>query len=254
MPKSDVCKCAGCQAKFCYPQANINDPLPPLTEAPKNCPMRRHPDVIRQATGNYHKANIREFARLASIQEAQCYERTESGMRTTIPRIEEIMQLALKCGLTNLGLAFCLGLRDEARLVTKIFENKGFKVSSVCCKVGRMPKESIGIKNGEKITGPDRLEPMCNPVVQAEIMNTEQVDLVVLLGLCAGHDTLFFKYCQRPCTVLAVKDRVTGHNPLAAVYLSNSPYYKRLQTPEPQPHANPGGEASWKKVDIMHEE
>lgn len=33
-----------------------------------------------------------------------------------------------------------------------------------------------------------------------------------------------------PTTVLAVKDRVTGHNPLAAVYCSNA-YYRRLKRP-----------------------
>lgn len=59
------------------------------------------------------------------------------------------------------------------------------------------------------------------------ILNAENVDLAIMLGLCVGHDTLFIKYCQRPVTVLAVKDRVTGHNPLAALYLSSS-YYRRL--------------------------
>jgi uncharacterized metal-binding protein len=49
-----------------------------------------------------------------------------------------------------------------------------------------------------------------------------------LLGLCVGHDSLFFKYADAPVTVLAVKDRVTGHNPLAAVYLMDS-YYSRLK-------------------------
>ncbi len=251
--KSDVCKCATCQGKICYPRGNnINAPLPPLNEAPGHCPMRRYPDEIRRATGNYHKANIREFARLASIQEAECYGISADGMRTEIPRIEEIVQFAKKCNYTKLGLAFCIGLREEARLTTKIFEAKGFQVSSICCKVGRMPKEIIGIKGEEKITGPDMMEPMCNPVVQAKIMNAEEVDLVVLLGLCVGHDTLFFKYCDRPCTVLAVKDRVTGHNPLAAVYMSKSPYYSRLQTPEPKEESRTG--LDWKKVDIMHEE
>jgi len=249
---SDTCKCAHCQSKICYPHANMNDPLPPLTDAPKHCPMRRHPEIIRGATGNYHKPNIREFARLAAIQEAECYERTEIGLRTKIPRIEEIIQLARKCHFTRLGLAFCIGMRPEARQVSKIFENNGFQVSSVCCKVGRMPKESIGVTGDEKIHGPDRLEPMCNPVVQAEIMNTEAVDMVILLGLCAGHDTLFFKYCERPCTVLAVKDRVTGHNPLAAIYLSESPYYGRLGKPAPQPET--ASDEAWKKVDIMREE
>lgn len=33
---------------------------------------------------------------------------------------------------------------------------------------------------------------------------------------------------EAPCTVLAVKDRVTGHNPLAAVYTLDS-YYRALK-------------------------
>ncbi|HAA89823.1 MAG TPA: hypothetical protein DCE07_04510 [Peptococcaceae bacterium] len=59
-----------------------------------------------------------------------------------------------------------------------------------------------------------------------------------MLGLCIGHDTPFIKYCQAPVTVLAVKDRVTGHNPLAALYLSSS-YYRRLLEKEPDDLSSP---------------
>jgi uncharacterized metal-binding protein len=43
-----------------------------------------------------------------------------------------------------------------------------------------------------------------------------------------AHDSLFFKHAEAPTTVLAVKDRVTGHNPLAAIYLSDS-YYRKIK-------------------------
>ena len=49
------------------------------------------------------------------------------------------------------------------------------------------------------------------------------------MGLCVGHDTLFIKHVKSPTTVLAVKDRVLGHNPLAALYLSDS-YYRRVHS------------------------
>lgn len=52
-----------------------------------------------------------------------------------------------------------------------------------------------------------------------------------MLGLCVGHDTLFMKYAKAPMTVLAVKDRVTGHNPLAAVYLAQGYYNKKFIRP-----------------------
>jgi uncharacterized metal-binding protein len=44
------------------------------------------------------------------------------------------------------------------------------------------------------------------------------------LGLCFGHDSLVIKYLDAPVTILAVKDRVMGHNPLAAIYNSDSYY------------------------------
>ncbi len=114
-------------------------------------------------------------------------------------------------------------------MVTEILEGKGFQVVSICCKVGRDPKESIGLKGEEKIRGPEMQEFMFNPILQAELLNEEEVDLAIMLGLCIGHDTLFLKYCSVPCTVLAVKDRVFGHNPLGAVYLSRPPYYGRMR-------------------------
>jgi len=52
-------------------------------------------------------------------------------------------------------------------------------------------------------------------------------ELNVLIGLCVGHDSPFFGYSEAPVTVLMVKDRVTGHNPAAALYSSES-YYRRL--------------------------
>ena len=69
---------------------------------------------------------------------------------------------------------------------------------------------------------------MCNPLLQAEILNQEKTDLNIVLGLCVGHDALFLKKAEAFSTVLAAKDRVTGHNPLAAVYTVHS-YYQKLK-------------------------
>lgn len=229
-PKEKRSVCAKCPGTSCYPMIPADTQLPPLEEAPGFCPMRRFPDVMEKVAGEYAKPSVREFARLASIQEAQCYELTPSGIRTKIPRIEETVEFAKKCGYTRLGIAFCVGLKEEARMLTSIFEAKGLEVVSVNCKVGRIPKEDIGLTGEEKIMA-SLMEPMCNPVAQAEVLNAEQVDLAVMLGLCVGHDTLFIRYCRVPCTVLAVKDRVLGHNPLAALYLSKGPYYSRLGMP-----------------------
>ena len=225
---SEESQCTRCSGIFCYPNIAA-DQYPSFDEAPSSCPTILRTDIIEEALSHYDAEEVREFARLASVQEFECYEHTPAGIRTRIPRIEETVQFARKNGYKKLGLAFCAGLANEARMVTDILEGNGFEVVSICCKVGAVPKERIGIKPEEKISGPDLYESMCNPITQARILDEEGADFVILLGLCVGHDSLFIKYCQAPMTVLAVKDRVTGHNPLAAVYLSRSPYYGRLR-------------------------
>jgi len=133
-------------------------------------------------------------------------------------------------GYERLGLAFCIGLVKEAAVVEEILKAHGFDVVSVLCKAGRTSKEKIGIKDEEKIhQGTD--EAMCNPIYQAKLLNHEKSEFNILIGLCVGHDSLFFKYAEAPTTVLAVKDRVTGHNPLVAIYLSES-YYRKIKHTE----------------------
>ncbi len=202
--------------------------------ASKGCPTWTHGGVLEEACGEYEVDGIRQFALQASRQEAECYANRHQRpyvMQPSKPRIVEICEFARKMGYKRLGLAFCIGLIREAAVVDEVLKVNGFEVVSVICKAGRTSKESIGIADEEKIyQGTD--EAMCNPIYQAKLFNHEKTDFNVMLGLCVGHDSLFFKYAEAPTTVLAVKDRVTGHNPLAAIYLSDS-YYRRLKHPGP---------------------
>ena len=224
-------RCARCPTRVCENRgARVSDGRISLEKAPAFCPNKNMPGVVAEALAEYDRPEVREFARLASIQEAECYQRLPDGFRTLIPRVEELIQFAGKCGYKRLGIASCGGLMNEARLLTDVLENKGFEVVSVQCKVGAVAKESLGLKPDEKIGEPESWESMCNPIAQAMVINRSRVDLAVMLGLCIGHDTLFIRYCRVPMTVIAVKDRVFGHNPLAALYLSGSPYYSRLMT------------------------
>jgi uncharacterized metal-binding protein len=228
MPKLKKPACAKCPTGICDPAIKADDKFP-LEKAPDFCPMKNMTGVLQGVMTEYDKPEIREFARQASIQEFECYEQTPEGRRTKNPRILELIEFSRKCGYKKLGLAFCAGLSNEARVLTGILENHGFEVVSIRCKTGAVQKERIGIKPEQKIAGPDSWESMCNPIAQAEVLNSAKVDFAVMLGLCIGHDSLFIKYCRVPMTVIAVKDRVTGHNPLAALYTINS-YYKRLAT------------------------
>ncbi len=219
-------RCASCEndliSKICISEAG---------KATKGCPTVNQKAVLEESIAAYEIPEICEFARQASIQEGECYENRKENpfvLEPTKTRIVEIYEFARKMGYQRLGLAFCIGLVKEARVVERILTHHGFEVVSVMCKAGRVMKDKIGIKDEEKVM-PGIPEAMCNPIFQAKILNREKTEFNILLGLCVGHDSLFFKYADAYTTVLAVKDRVTGHNPLAAVYLTDSYYHKILR-------------------------
>jgi uncharacterized metal-binding protein len=199
---------------------------------PKYCPTLNRAGTIKKAFKEYQKSKIKEFARQASIQEGECYANRDRRPYTKFPvkpRVQEICEFAKKMGFRKLGVAFCVGLSHEASLLNEILAAQGFEVVSVMCKVGCVPKEKIGVKDKEKIQIGE-FEAMCNSIAQAKILNEEKTELNILLGLCVGHDSLFFKYAEAYTTVLVAKDRVLGHNPIAALYTAGS-YYSRLMEP-----------------------
>ncbi len=142
------------------------------------------------------------------------------------PRLREIMEFSRMMGYRHLGLAFCRGLSEEARITCRILRQNGFLVSSVICKAGGIDKTEAGISakvhEGE-------FESMCNPVAQARFLEDAGTEFNITLGLCVGHDSLFYKYSHVNATAFAVKDRVTGHNPLSCIYLSRGYMRKRLE-------------------------
>jgi uncharacterized metal-binding protein len=201
----------------------------PDGKGPEWCPTKNREDIWRPAIESYHDPAVREFARAASVQEGECYANRDEKpyvMQPAKTRLQELIEFSRRMGYKRLGMAFCGGLMNEAAVLAGILERQGFGVVSVTCKVGGVPKETIGIRDEEKIYI-GKFEPMCNPISQARILNDANTDFNIMLGLCIGHDALFLRNIKGLTTVFAVKDRVTGHNPMAALYTSRS-YYKRL--------------------------
>jgi uncharacterized metal-binding protein len=187
---------------------------------PKNCPcLEKDQDIINKSKELYKDEENYKIARQAALIESWGY-----CQKT---RLEETIEFAKRCGYKNLGVAFCVGLHKEMRLLHNILIAHGFTVNSVICKSGSIPKEELNISNEEKVR-PCTYEPMCNPIGQALFLNKSKTDFNILLGLCVGHDSLIIKHLEAPVTVLAAKDRVLGHNPLAALYLSEGYYNKKL--------------------------
>jgi len=152
--------------------------------------------------------------------------RTEAAGYCRVTRVEEIMDFARRMGWRHLGIAHCAGLMEEAKAARAIFLAGGFEVSAVCCKVGSIDKEEMGISDEEKVR-PGHFEPLCSPVGQAALLAQAETEFNVVIGLCVGHDSMFFMHSKAPVTVLVAKDRVLGHNPVAALYTSHS-FYRRL--------------------------
>ncbi len=143
-----------------------------------------------------------------------------------ITRVEEIILFAKKIGAHKIGIATCGALIYEAKIFAKILQAKGLDCFAVSCKVGSRDKTEVGLPETSKVEK-DCHESLCNPVMQAKLMNEEKTDLNVIVGLCVGHDSIFMKYSDAPVTTLITKDKVLVHNPAAALYTS-SHYYKRL--------------------------
>ncbi|MDD2778250.1 MAG: DUF1847 domain-containing protein [Methanocellales archaeon] len=135
-----------------------------------------------------------------------------------LTRLEELITFCKEMGYKTLGIAFCIGLESEARVLHELLK-KDFKVYSVCCKVCGIAKEDFGL---EKIKD-DRYEAMCNPIGQAMVLNEKDTDLNIICGLCLGHDILFSEHSEAPVTTFIVKDRVLAHNTAGAIY---SRYYR----------------------------
>ncbi len=207
--------CSYCERKRCF----AGD----LSQAPDFCPTLTKVELIKGAKAKLKEPEIQKMA--------QDVARTwkDYGKLT---RVEETVLYARLQGHKKLGLAFCVGLAQEAELFTNLLINEGFKVASACCMCGALTSEDVALPEEDKIM-PNARQPMCNPIGQAMVLDSEGCDLNILLGLCVGDDVLFIKHSKAPVTVLAVKDRVLAHNPLGALYTARQ-IYTRLNVRKPK--------------------
>lgn len=180
-------KCAVCAAKNC-------------AKLGQNCTGYKTDEITAKYTEE----------QLKIMSSAAC---TEGNFYNQLTRLEETRQFCEYMGYKKIGLAFCLGVRKEAYLVAK-YLSRFFEVESAICKVCGIAKSELGLAQIK----PGARESMCNPVMQAELLDRAGTELNISMGLCVGHDALFNGASKAPVTVLVAKDRMLAHNPLGAVY------------------------------------
>jgi uncharacterized metal-binding protein len=210
MPKKKL-TCSDCGTLNCYRREKQFPPFCQTLTAP--------PKLVKKVVARYRGRGVdARMARAAAEVEGTYYGK--------LTRVEEIIAFANRIGAKKIGIATCIGLSSETKVFVKILETHGLQAHTVLCKVGSIDKTEIGIPDSLKVK-PGCQESLCNPILQAELLNEQKTDLNVIVGLCVGHDSLFIKHSSAPVTTLITKDRVLGHNPAAALYTSSF-YYTRL--------------------------
>ncbi|MDR1609140.1 MAG: DUF1847 domain-containing protein [Deltaproteobacteria bacterium] len=204
--------CSECSTRNCYRRDS---------RYPNFCLSEANQDGAAETKALYSGQSLdAKVARAAAEVEAEYYGR--------LTRLEETIIFALKLGAKKLGVASCVGFLDESTVYAKVARAAGLEVKTVGCKVGSIDKCEIGLPDHLKLS-PGQQESCCNPALQAKVLNDWGADVNVSIGLCVGHDYLFTKHSQAPAVTLAVKDRVLGHNPMAAIY-THKFYYKRIMS------------------------
>lgn len=153
--------------------------------------------------GNYSLPDIQHCTKAAS-------KLIDNGRAGTLTRLEEIVEYSKLRGYTSIGVAYCYGMEKEAILLRKYLEQEGFKPVMVSCTVD-------GIKESQIDTSKTKNTVSCNPLGQANILNSSGVQFTILMGLCLGHDILLQKNLKMDFSTFIVKDRVTRHNPLLGI-------------------------------------
>lgn len=152
---------------------------------------------------------IREYGQNTEIVQAAA-SLVDHGRAGTLSRLQEIIAYSKQMKYQRIGLAYCYGMESQVKQIADILRANELKVRGVSCTVGGIPQNEVNPES-------DFCSVSCNPIGQARQLNHEGVDLVVVIGLCLGHDILFQRDIKVDCTTLVVKDRLYNHAPLNAL-------------------------------------
>ena len=174
MKKEHVNHCLTCRTKNCHHRK--------LGAKTSNCLEMDYAEEIRlepSAAELIHKAN-------SATRKA--FERRTNG-DFTLNWLKTFLKDFFGSQAT-IGVASCFGSIETARTVIEAIESEGMKAALVTCKLGGLTVKNVG---GDGVLYE---HPGCNPVAQAKILNELSVPVVVLVGLCIGHDMIFIKHCK----------------------------------------------------------
>lgn len=206
--------CSECKSRVCMTGTG---------KAPANCPMRApgYDEKIRSAYAQKTVCAMENAAQTA------CGTKED---RDLTPRIKVLIEYMKKMGYKKIGIIFCAMVFSEMDWLSRILRKCGFEVVSACCLNGGTNITEHGVELPEPAVKPG-YDPACNPIGQARLMNAQHTEFNIVSSLCAGHDTLAFRYSEAPCSLLSIKDVSMEMCPINALHLY--PKYPELLDPDP---------------------
>lgn len=189
-------KVSGCSCERCAVAAN----------EPQQCPMTREYGETLDSALAVSQGDPYTHAMLAA------HSQLLGRGSTKWPRLEHIREFCVHMGVRKAGLACCSMFLPHAKAAAAYLEEKDIASVIVCCKVGAVRLEDLGIHRDIGYS-----YHLCNPVGQAFVLNDNLTEMNILLGLCAPHDMTLGWHSKAPCTTLFAKEYITNHAPFATM-------------------------------------
>lgn len=205
-----VLNCMGCSVAACE---HTDRQCPDFCAQPQVTPAL-HKEAYRLYTSKENRALFEAAARA-----------TEGTVEST--RVQDTIKFACYLGAKRVGIATCTIMLNETRIMAKLLRKAGFEVEAIGCKVDSNHRADLDLPPSE--CGKDAV--LCNPIMQALLLNEARTDLNISLGLCVGHDALFAKYSEAPVTTLVAKDFPAANNPCSVLYtaVDGGVYARKIQ-------------------------
>lgn len=158
----------------------------------------------------------------------------DNGRAGTLTRLQEIIEYCRVMNYSRIGVAYCFGVAGLASSFERALKDAGLSPLMIQCTTGGVMEKDIDpVKTCNTVS--------CNPAGQAIFLKERNVEFIIEMGLCLGHDVIFHAITDIPYTVFLVKDRVLRHNPALALdsyddfnagFIKNMDNQFRMKTPE----------------------
>jgi uncharacterized metal-binding protein len=100
----------------------------------------------------------------------------DNGRAGTLSRLQEVTEFSKLADFQTIGLAYCYGMENDARLVVEYLRSQGLKVEAASCTVGGIAQNDVNLAS-------TNCSVSCNPIGQAQQLNSRKPDLTITMGL-----------------------------------------------------------------------